>query len=283
VLVDGPWFSTATYYPPALYPTCPLPAWDVTIPWTVPAPTPPPPPPPANAVVQGFKLDGNGNRFGNATIYVDGNSTGTGNPYGAQVSPNTAHDYSTSLPAGYSVAYSTCVNCINHPDSSWVFGSSVRAYLQPGEYLDLWWKYYAPPNAYLDTTTSYDGNFGGWAYDPSSSATSIAVHVYVDGPAGSGAAGYAITANGSRPDVDNAFGITGNHGFTFTLPSQYLQDGHNHTIYAYAISMFNQPNPLIGKGTYLAPYVEPTCGPGLISCCGDGTFCRTSCSRVSCP
>jgi len=141
---------------------------------------------------------------------------------------------------------------------------------------------------FLDTTTSGDGNFAGWAFDPNAysdpvnGAPAIFVDVYVDGPDGSGAAGYRIVANVSRPDVNSAYGITGNHGFNFTLPAQYQSDGHNHTIYPYAISLFGQPNILLSNapGTFLG---TPTCGPGLIDCCGDGTFCRSSCNGVICP
>lgn len=53
----------------------------------------------------------------------------------------------------------------------------------------------------------------GWTIDPDTTA-SIPIHVYVNG------VGYAITANGSRPDVAAAFpGYGATHGFSFTLPA----------------------------------------------------------------
>ncbi|SBW29086.1 hypothetical protein FDG2_6418 [Candidatus Protofrankia californiensis] len=52
----------------------------------------------------------------------------------------------------------------------------------------------------------------GWAIDPDTNAP-IQVYVYVDGTAG-----YATTADVSRPDVDNAFHRGVNHGFDFIVP-----------------------------------------------------------------
>ncbi|MEX1216928.1 MAG: hypothetical protein WEA11_00240 [Acidimicrobiales bacterium] len=52
----------------------------------------------------------------------------------------------------------------------------------------------------------------GWVIDPDTAA-SIPVHVYVDG------VGYALTANGSRPDVAGVFPAYGPaYGYTFSLP-----------------------------------------------------------------
>lgn len=60
----------------------------------------------------------------------------------------------------------------------------------------------------------------GWAFDPSETSRSIAVHVYVGGPAGTrGAAGYAIAADRPRADVARVYGITEDHGFGRTLPA----------------------------------------------------------------
>ena len=87
----------------------------------------------------------------------------------------------------------------------------------------------------------------GWAFDKDVSTKSIQVHVYVGGPAGSGAPGYAITANKSRPDVNNAYKITGNHGFDNTLS---VSKSGKQTIYIYAINEGGgSGNPLIGTKT----------------------------------
>src|SRR5262249_46469472 len=74
-----------------------------------------------------------------------------------------------------------------------------------------------PPRGTLDTpTTDHSGSLNGWAYDPSTASSSIYVDFYVDGPAGSGTFAGRVLADQSRPDVDAAFAIAGNHGFSFT-------------------------------------------------------------------
>jgi len=70
----------------------------------------------------------------------------------------------------------------------------------------------------------------GWAYDPKASSTSISVHIYVDGQVSGNFAG-AVTANVSRPDVNVAFGITGQHGWEWVVPSQYRNGSHTYYIY----------------------------------------------------
>ncbi len=59
----------------------------------------------------------------------------------------------------------------------------------------------------------------GWATDPNVRTRSLNIHVYVGGPAGSGAAGYDIgAARAYRPDVGAAFPGDGNyHGFDTTI------------------------------------------------------------------
>ena len=82
---------------------------------------------------------------------------------------------------------------------------------------------------------------GGWAYDSDAPTAQIAVHLYADGPAGSGTmlGGYETT--GLRSDVNASQNITGNHGFTITTPAS-LKDGRNHIIYVYGIDTVNGPS-----------------------------------------
>lgn len=65
-------------------------------------------------------------------------------------------------------------------------------------------------------------------------AQSINVAIY-DGPASLGNILTTVTANQPRPDVNAAFGITGDHGFSWAVP-QSLQDGKSHNIYVYGIN-----------------------------------------------
>lgn len=84
----------------------------------------------------------------------------------------------------------------------------------------------------------------GWAFDRDSLKSSLQVHVYVGGPAGSGAPGYVVTANTYRPDVNKAYpGVGNNHGFQSTIS---VSKRGNQTVYIYAINVGGgNTNPLI--------------------------------------
>jgi hypothetical protein len=86
----------------------------------------------------------------------------------------------------------------------------------------------------------------GWAIDPDTVAP-IPVHVYVDGT------GTALTANGSRPDVDAAFGYGANHGFGVTVPAS----GGSHTVCAYGINVAAGSNVLLGCRVVPVPSGSP--------------------------
>ena len=61
--------------------------------------------------------------------------------------------------------------------------------------------------------------------------------IYYDGPADSGTFLTNMSTSGLRPDVNAAFGISGNHGFTLSTYSYpELIDNDPHTIYAYGIN-----------------------------------------------
>ncbi len=85
----------------------------------------------------------------------------------------------------------------------------------------------------------------GWAYDPDSSSTAIGIHIYVNGPAPAGDFYDYGATNVSRPDVNSAFGITGTHGFNWTVPSKY-KDGNTYHFYLYARGVDSAGN---GGGT----------------------------------
>jgi Zn-dependent metalloprotease len=124
----------------------------------------------------------------------------------------------------------------------------------------------------------------GWALDVNSKATSIGVHYYIGGPAGSGAPGFATTANLYRSDVNSVFGATGNHGFSFTIPSQF-HDGYSHSLYVYAIDAQGLHNPLLdGKAYYftLGTPPDPTeCAAGKYYCDCSGTCVTiTMCNHI---
>ncbi|MEK7649480.1 MAG: CARDB domain-containing protein [Patescibacteria group bacterium] len=80
------------------------------------------------------------------------------------------------------------------------------------------------------------GVASGWAFDPQVSAKSIDLHFYVD-RAADDTGGIFIGSDKTdifRGDVNDAFGISGNHGFTFSIPDTF-RDGRPHTLWVRAI------------------------------------------------
>lgn len=106
------------------------------------------------------------------------------------------------------------------------------------------------PQGWIDSVTSSARSqitVRGWAFDKDSPGTALAVHVYVGGPVGSGAPGYAITANTSRPDVHKVYGCGNYHGIDRTI--NVARTG-TQTVYIYAINVGGgNVNPLIGTKT----------------------------------
>jgi hypothetical protein len=98
-----------------------------------------------------------------------------------------------------------------------------------------------PPVGKIDEV-SQDGVVTGWAADPNDAAASIGVHLFVDGPSGTGT-GFAVVANAS--DVASP-GYAGSHGIKFKLPST-IPNGQ-HTLYAYGLDTAQ------GSNTTLLPY-----------------------------
>ena len=108
---------------------------------------------------------------------------------------------------------------------------------------------------------------GGWTFDPDSPNCSISVHVYIDSAFWS-----ASVTTGFRSDVNAVYGISGNHGYTFTTPAS-IKDGKNHSVVAYGINDSGAgPNPsLSGTPKTVNCGGAPSCPPcATCPCCGDG-------------
>jgi hypothetical protein len=106
-----------------------------------------------------------------------------------------------------------------------------------------------PPQGHLDSINA-SGVARGWALDADAQCYAVFVHVYMDGPAGSGTLLYPqIRADQPRPDVNNALNVTGEHGFVFALPPAAL-DGAQHTLYFYAIDTSTDGNVQIGNSPF---------------------------------
>lgn len=143
-------------------------------------------------------------------------------------------------------------------------GGSITLNLMPGTYYwqvrELWTGGFVPadgsgiwgkvtvqnkdPIGVVDGLAA-NGAINGWAYDPDNSSKSIAIHVYLDAPAGAGGIFQgAVLANLPRPDVNQAAGISGSHGFSWPLPTT-LSLHHRSTLYFYAINDTLGKNPLL--------------------------------------
>ena len=98
----------------------------------------------------------------------------------------------------------------------------------------------------------------GWDVDPNAPTQAIAFHVYVGGPAGSAnAEGFALTANGYRPDVGAAYpGVGNSHGYDSTIVTS--KRGAQ-SVYVYGINAPGTPgdNVLLGSGTVTIASPDP--------------------------
>ena len=116
---------------------------------------------------------------------------------------------------------------------------------------DSYWGYqvllgYGRPNysgsgdavkAGLDSAAGGAGTLSvsGWAFDPDDPARPVWIHVYVGGPAGSGAALYKFEAKAYREDVETMFPGAGlYHGFNKNFS---VAERGNQTIYFYACDL----------------------------------------------
>jgi Domain of unknown function (DUF5010) len=125
------------------------------------------------------------------------------------------------------------------------------------------------PQQPIGTFDGIDGNgiLSGWTVDKDVPTQSLTVHFYINGQAGMGGVYIGGTsANVSRADANSAAGVTGNHGFSWSLPAQY-RDGLPHAVYAYALDNSGaKANPLLGGSPKYF-----TASPSQIRSAGSGT------------
>lgn len=105
------------------------------------------------------------------------------------------------------------------------------------------------PAGAIDSVTGGTGSVAvsGWAFDEDALSEALDIHVYIGGPAGSGAPCYIIKANKERADVSNVYPEAGKyHGYCETLETDRTgtQD-----IYIYAINKGGGYNTLLGYKT----------------------------------
>ncbi len=106
------------------------------------------------------------------------------------------------------------------------------------------------PQGSFDSISSDEGkiNISGWAFDKDNTSTSLQIHVYIDGPSGTGKMLGSGVANISRPDVNSAYGVGNSHGFNFSLSTSLYG---KHSVYVYAINIGKNGAASGGNNTLL--------------------------------
>ena len=130
-------------------------------------------------------------------------------------SGNIIYTYSANTYCTHNKKYSTV--CYNHPINIAASDFSIStAYHKPA---NVTFTNDHIPVGYVDDviTTANTVTVTGWAYDPDRSSQSLDIHVYIGESDQNRELGKVGTANLSSQDVDNQYGITGNHRFSITF------------------------------------------------------------------
>ncbi|HEX5429453.1 MAG TPA: dockerin type I repeat-containing protein, partial [Patescibacteria group bacterium] len=92
------------------------------------------------------------------------------------------------------------------------------------------------PQGSFDEIRTSDGVVRGWTVDLDSSTSANDVQIFFNGPVGTGTRVFSGPTSILRADVNSSLGISGNHGFEFTIPTSY-RDGKSHSVYVYGIDI----------------------------------------------
>ncbi len=120
--------------------------------------------------------------------------------------------------------------------------------------------------------TAFDNAWGlpgnvritGWAFDWRAPGDSLYIHAYIGGPSNSSnAEGHNLGATFIQRDaVNSTFGITGNHGYDFTMET--AKRG-SQEVYVYAINNDLNSHTLIGHSTVNIPTGSPVTSLATVS------------------
>ena len=99
----------------------------------------------ATASIQGFKVINPGNvpasPAAEQQVTLNGSQPRTVNPYGYNNLSAGSYTVAVTVPSGYSVGYTLCVNSTSCHNATPTPGSSVTVHLGTGDSADLWWHY----------------------------------------------------------------------------------------------------------------------------------------------
>lgn len=113
------------------------------------------------------------------------------------------------------------------------------------------------PHGWLDVIDA-DGIARGWACDPDDFSAPLTIHLYADGPAGSGSfVGSAVAGEQREPAVGDACGGYRLHGFSYRIPD-HLRDNGSHTLYAYALNIGSGNHRLLAGSPLTFLLLRPT-------------------------
>ena len=149
----------------------------------------------------------------------------------------TGYSVITSIPKGTEVNVTKGNGSWAHVEWNGYSGYCSMEYLK---------KSFNNPEGTIDSISGGIGciDVGGWAFDLDDISTSISIHVYIGGPAGSGAPGYEIVADKYRPDVNNVYSVGDNHGYSDKI---YTDCTGLQTVFVYAINIGGGENVCLGS------------------------------------
>jgi len=113
------------------------------------------------------------------------------------------------------------------------------------------------PVGVLDSASCDDGVVG-WAIDVDRTNAPVSIHVYVGGPAGSGAPGFVTSADQHREDLCAFLGCE--RGFAWPLPARF-KDNTPRDVFAYAIDAPGASGRQLGNPLLQGGPKSVTCAP----------------------
>ncbi|MDO8729050.1 MAG: discoidin domain-containing protein [bacterium] len=158
--------------------------------------------------VQGFKLMGSDQtKLQNEKVFIDGKEVNS-NPYYSESISAGIHTISVSVPQGWTVSYTACINNIDCHDGPKTTGNSATINVPSNGYIDLYW-HYMPPESTSSTLSGYNSLTkvldlpDAWDYGPAIIALEgeyPKVHIFWD----------RMTTNSQGRNSDNIYHVTYN-------------------------------------------------------------------------